>query len=601
TPSNSGTDNPTPIFWDPGSMSSVSLSAPITAAYVSQCPVTLKIYSSTQGLVKTLTQTVTLGGLDTQPGPPATSSVHSATVAFTWDGSMDNSYYGPPPAPQAPKGIYLYQFQVSSNGFPWDYDQDQSSLLTISQAVSNATGYDATAHLNSYTDSCVLTEGVVPLPLATAAHVSVYDPDLNEITEPSTGPPSGLFGGPSLTGLEINPVGGFTLDQNQYGRLLWDEASYQISIPPPLQPNDYTRLFSAEDNNIAQNKGHLLRWALQRTAQPNPPTIEAASTADTAVSGTPHYFSGTNCRVVGHAKNGPGSGPGTYIISAELIIVDGGTDVTVSQWTYDPSLPQQQRVDVSANFDSTHFGDEASITIKLRVTDNLGNICQSLLTAPARNKAYVLTNCRQFFIFHDFVRGEIASELEAMNHTCDTSSTDTATTITGNIPNDTVFYISTHGNVAGFADCNYSSFENAAGESVQFTDVANAIANKTADQPPYNFAFIDACDAGANSSGLNDFGISGADRAFIGWPFPMAGTLSIPFTISLFDHLKSGDTLYDSMCAAWIDFVPFGPVSDGFNLLTLILYPVVPSIMGDENMKLHGVYGGTDADQWYKP
>ena len=70
--------NPTPILWDPDTMTSVPLSATVTCCYTAQQAVTLSIYKSDQTLVKTyhLDQVISAG---------------ATTLSQDWDGSSDDA------------------------------------------------------------------------------------------------------------------------------------------------------------------------------------------------------------------------------------------------------------------------------------------------------------------------------------------------------------------------------------------------------------------------------------------------------------------------------------------------------------------------------
>ena len=127
--------NPTPLFWDPAKTpAGLPLTATVSAAYKSVQPVKVTIYDTTQNVVKVLTQTLSVGGAAT----PA---------SFTWDGTTTNASGQSVPAP---KGIYLFQFEVGTQGSDYDTDKSQTlsfgvpaTTLSLQVQPSNATGQSA--------------------------------------------------------------------------------------------------------------------------------------------------------------------------------------------------------------------------------------------------------------------------------------------------------------------------------------------------------------------------------------------------------------------------------------------------------------------------
>ncbi|NLH98147.1 MAG: hypothetical protein GX446_01500 [Chthonomonadales bacterium] len=105
--------NPEPILWHGDPEEPVTLRAEVSSAYKAQQAVKLRIYASDQALVKTIETTPTIG-----PGV--------SELEFEWNGSQD-----PPREGVAPKGIYLFKWEVGGAGPTMDYDQDKSAAMTF--------------------------------------------------------------------------------------------------------------------------------------------------------------------------------------------------------------------------------------------------------------------------------------------------------------------------------------------------------------------------------------------------------------------------------------------------------------------------------------
>lgn len=224
--------NPDPIKWNPETMTSVPVSATISAAYKANQPVTLSIYTSSQTLVKTMQQTVPVG-------------MGATTVSFTWDGTQDIS----PPGP-APKGLYLFRFEVGTGASFGDIDSDKAGFLSVTQTRTELTdAYDETTEQNTLKDGCVLTDSAAPKADASEANLRVYGTDLAQIA------------GPITLGVTTNAAGA--------AMPIWNEATYPLVIQ-----EEETHLFSARDSHADADKGHRQRWALQNNQKPKRPRAD---------------------------------------------------------------------------------------------------------------------------------------------------------------------------------------------------------------------------------------------------------------------------------------------------------------------------------------
>jgi hypothetical protein len=232
--------NPDPILWNGPGSPPLTIRGTLDAAYRADVPVTLRIYQSSQTLVKTMQQTIRVDG--------------STDAPFVWDGSQDYPLTG-----IAPKGVYLFKFDAGPPGHaPGDLDCDKSSLLQITQTRSELTGdYNDATDENTIKDGCVLTDSGNPRASASEANVRVYGMDLAMIAGPIT------LGTTTNAPGEPNPV--------------WNEATFPLVIQ-----QEETHLFSVRDDHAAQDKGHRQRWALQNNQKPVHPLADNYSEITTA-------------------------------------------------------------------------------------------------------------------------------------------------------------------------------------------------------------------------------------------------------------------------------------------------------------------------------
>jgi hypothetical protein len=224
--------NPDPILWDPDTMTSVPVRGTLDAAYRADVPVTLRIYTSGQGAVKTLQQTIRVDG--------------STDASFVWDGSQDYPLTG-----VAPKGVYLFKFDAGPPGHaPADLDCDKSTYLTITTPTGEAelVSDDGTTAVYNVSYTLTSTENRP----ASSGKIDVFDPALNVHYTKA---------------LETSD-------------LLPGQHTVTVTMPSPQIAGTYVFLVSARDNHADRDKGHRQRWALQHNDKAEMPATIAYSHYD---------------------------------------------------------------------------------------------------------------------------------------------------------------------------------------------------------------------------------------------------------------------------------------------------------------------------------
>lgn len=243
-------------------------------------------------------------------------------------------------------------------------------------------------------------------------------------------------------------------------------------------------------------------------------------------------------------------------------------------------------------WDTTHFADVTQVTVRVEATDTNGAVSHDEFTVTVYNKAYVLGNrtLSQGTAAADWITVRTAG----MNHSTTKSTADRKNTILGNLPPFTAFYIDTHGNTGVFGDC--QALPNSGNDFYIFAnEAATAVANKTSNEPPYNFVNIDACNSGSDDTLADAFGtgsFSGPDRAFLGWgTFTLDSLHNLNWVNRVWQNLQNGETLQRAVdLSSAVSRPDANNVGDG---------AATPVIMGDAGMKLHSVFGGQPG-QWYR-
>jgi hypothetical protein len=332
-------------------------------------------------------------------------------------------------------------------------------------------------------------------------------------------------------------------------------------------------------------------------------TLKADSTADTADwdSEHPRFFSGTNCTASGSIDVDK-----SLIDRAELTVECGGDTATIKY--PDPAVPDQTP-NLNITFDSTHGGDGQSIKITYRVWDKAADSpIEKTLSANAYNKAEAIHN--NGVSNWSGLGSDVAVWLSDSNYTASSSDGLQKNDILGLLPNLTGLYIATHSFEGMFADCDISTPPpiplNPFFILYAFSDpsssqggvaIATKVGTKGVDVPPYNFVFIDGCEASGDNSLADAFSVIDTDRAFLGWSNAYyIDQAHRRWVNDLWSNLDYGETLHDAVIDANID----SPVS-GTNALSDIYgaVPAVPREFGDGAMRLHGVYRGS-GNAWYR-
>jgi len=361
-----------------------------------------------------------------------------------------------------------------------------------------------------------------------------------------------------------------------------------------------------------------------------PLILQAHSTVDTSAPGDPwnpahpRFFSGTNCSATGTALAVSG-----YVSEAHLDV--GGTDV---KDYYDKNFvgPVQSGSTIGTNqtsasltvyFDSTHFADASNIPIQMLVTDTIGNKYDANAKANAYNKGYVgyeiTTNT--FGQYGQPTASNVDKFLAASNtKNNDSTTSDTRDAVLAAVTANTDFFTYSYGlhypdannhiyfePPAGVGNSNgvlygNQSFDPSSTAQNPRNDIAEAVAAKGVNPPPYNFVYLDICNGGYDSEFANGFGLSESgttDRAFFGWNGWVDDSgFNQNWTTYLYSFLQGGETLNKAIMDA--DMSPNGrPVDNNMNDASY--HSKCPYLLGgDGAMTLHGtVYQGVTGS-WFK-
>ncbi len=216
--------NPDVAKWDPdASQAPVPFTAAITSAYRDIKTVTLRIYDSAQNLMKTFQQSLPIG--------PSTS------VSFQWDGSMDTPFLFGSPVFLAPKGIYLFQWDVGGVNIDTSVDSDaeKSAFLHVSTTgIADEVSDDGAMAVYNVSYRLDDSNGKPAL----AGKIDVYDPSLQIV-----------FSRPFA--------------QNE---LALGEHGVRMEMPSPKY-GVFRFLVTAQDHDDVADKGHRNRYALQHNQQ----------------------------------------------------------------------------------------------------------------------------------------------------------------------------------------------------------------------------------------------------------------------------------------------------------------------------------------------
>ena len=356
-------------------------------------------------------------------------------------------------------------------------------------------------------------------------------------------------------------------------------------------------------------------------------TLQAHSTVDTSAPGNPwdpanpRFFSGTNCSATGVAVAISG-----YVSHAQLLV--GGTAVKDYYDTNSAGHPvagpnvslgtSQTSASLSVSFDSTHFADASPIDIKLVVTDTGGNTYDGKISGNAYNKGYVGYEPTRTTSGKDTASNvdQVFAQSNIKNN--DSTTSDTRDAVLAAVTANTDFFTYSYGQhypdtsnhlffepPAGVGNSNgvlygSQSFDPTSTAQNPRNDIAEAVAAKGVNPPPYNFVYLDICNGGYDTEFSNGFGItaSSTDRAFLGWNGWVDDSgYNQNWTTYFYGYLHSGETLNQAIMDA--DMATPRPVDNNQNDASYHL-KCSYLISGDGAMTLHGtVYQGV-VGSWFK-
>jgi hypothetical protein len=322
-------------------------------------------------------------------------------------------------------------------------------------------------------------------------------------------------------------------------------------------------------------------------------------------SGTPNYFSGTDCNVAGVVGT---NFPQTWMRSAQFYV--GGE--LIDSWTADPNNPAPD-VTFYETFDSTHFPDGTPLEVKIVGTNNLGQVYQASMTVPVYNKAALYGRHQWEIDLFDGTDGTPPAQqwLTQMNHTCVVVTTLgwTAEQILGDIQRCTVFYVNTHGDASPEFESDVDEINGGIVELVTPGEVQEAReTGMGAGQPPFNsgtppvnLAFVDACETGLNNAFADAFlwpfyDTNATDQAEIGWHINTDTTRTQADGNTFWSYLEQGMTAHlarDAMVDTYLGYKPQPPDAESNYV----------ACWGDYFTRLHYVYTGDDAmgrGGWYR-
>ena len=306
-------------------------------------------------------------------------------------------------------------------------------------------------------------------------------------------------------------------------------------------------------------------------------------------------------------SHGPVSGT-NCIVSVDFTSKKGNltyVQLTIGETIVKFSSPMVPTWRFYVAYDSTHFSDNQTIPITAFAANDIGgetttHLSEQMGSPVAYNKGYVVT-WQQFnygFVSH----AAVSSRLIEMNHSLTNQNTTGSTTdaqILAGITQSTVFYIDAHGSPTSMIYDAYHPSPEAFVPIGQMTpqSVGQAVSNKSSDQPLYNFVYLDGCDTAlAGFPFAAAFGIGLKNQAAVGYTLEVEDSQhNANFANSIFSELEQGETISDAIEDT---YSTYRGVHTGSTVLGKPIYKRCVKLYGDLEMKLHGVYGGTDND-WY--
>jgi len=255
------------------------------------------------------------------------------------------------------------------------------------------------------------------------------------------------------------------------------------------------------------------------------PWINIAGSCQNSSSNN-NYWSGTNA--IARANWFAGSGNG--LTKVELWV----NNVKLYEKTFTGTHPQNWPLDicdwVTAPFSTTQFYDAAELVIKGKLwTDGTPSYEEATwedrheYKIYARNVSYALY-CLPGCDYRDENAMYAAVAFGFSNHTTyGPYGTHSAATIESYLDDRQVFHMSGHASSSTFGDCRYdlTSQPPKTGNEYVTTaaEVSSAIANRDANDPGFNFVFIDGCNSAADWTLKSGFDNNGQAKlqCYLGW------------------------------------------------------------------------------------
>ena len=322
----------------------------------------------------------------------------------------------------------------------------------------------------------------------------------------------------------------------------------------------------------------------------------------------PTWFSGTNCEVSGIAGM-PNQTYFNFINRVQLLI--NGTAV----WDNVYFIPLVTPIQPLVYFDSTHFNDASQVTVTINAWTNAGATATTSKVATTYNKEYILGNTIPVLggLGNVLVKGQDAIFVCDISHHTRLNPGDELKLlrprIITDLPPGTAYFIWSHGTSTTYGDARTND---AAGQWVGNGDVSGSlgdpVSGKTAKHyPSYNFVAMMACDCGANDALAVGFGVAThigpptPDRAFVGWEVEipeftnaMGDVSLIVWTTALYQYLNNGEKVRNAVNRVE-DTMQGGPGQ----IKDLTGQLIHAKVYGDNDTKVHGVYGG-NLLAWYR-
>ena len=220
--------NPTPLLWDPDKLNPATGAPdalPLSAAFHATCKATVtatvRVYTSDQVLVRTLTKALL-----------TTDGTTDAGGTVLWDGRGE-PVNGQPGARQ-PRGVYLFQWTLTDRLGVTDCDKSVSLTTTVTTNDATLTSDDSISAV--FNINYNLASADTPPRSGSGGSIDVYDPDGSVCSSQALTAASSLTPGPHTA---------------------------VVSMPSPQLDGNYTFLSCVQDSDATNDRGSRARYALQ--------------------------------------------------------------------------------------------------------------------------------------------------------------------------------------------------------------------------------------------------------------------------------------------------------------------------------------------------